>query len=104
MQVNFILIKWIQWIGSYTRDREQFAIAGGERAVRAHCAFGVPQGSMLGPFRFSVYVSSIADHITWRTVPTIRPRHSVIYCGDVRVGCYKTLRMLNSCKGLVRTK
>lgn len=54
----------LQWIGSYIRDREQFVVAGGESSARTHCEYGVPQGSVLGPFLFSVYVSPIADVIT----------------------------------------
>ena len=54
----------LQWIGSYLRDREQFVVAGGESSTRARCIFGVPQGSVLGPFLFSVYVSPIADVIS----------------------------------------
>ena len=54
----------LQWIESYIRNREQFVVAGGESSTRSRCAFGVPQGSVLGPFLLSVYVSPIADVIT----------------------------------------
>ena len=54
----------LKWIESYVKDREQFVVAGDESSARTPCTFGVPQGSVLGPFLFSVYVSPIADVIT----------------------------------------
>lgn len=54
----------LRWIESYIRGRKQFVVAGGESSAQAYCAFGVPQGSVLGPFLFSVYISPIANLIT----------------------------------------
>jgi hypothetical protein len=54
----------LRWIGTYLGEREQYVVAGGERSTRTRCIFGVPQGSVLGPFLFSVYVSPIAEVIT----------------------------------------
>ena len=53
----------LRWIETYLRGREQFVVAGGEQSIRTPCMFGVPQGSVLGPFLFSVYVSPIAEVI-----------------------------------------
>lgn len=53
----------LDWIASYLHERSQYVMAGGERSQTTHCTFGVPQGSCLGPFLFSLYVSPIADVI-----------------------------------------
>jgi hypothetical protein len=54
----------LMWVETYLRDREQYVMAGGQRSAVSQCEHGVPQGSVLGPFLFSVYVSPIADVIT----------------------------------------
>jgi len=50
-----------EWFGTYLREREQYVVTGGERSMKTRCMFGVPQGSVLGPFLFSVYVSPIDE-------------------------------------------
>ena len=54
----------LRWVETYLREREQYVMTGGERSTSTRCEYGVPQGSVLGPFLFSVYVSPIADVIT----------------------------------------
>ena len=54
----------LTWVETYLRDREQYVMAGGDRSASTRCEYGVPQGSVLGPFLFSVYVSPIANVIT----------------------------------------
>ena len=52
------------WIETYLHGREQYVVARGERSTPSTLSFGVPQGSVLGPFLFSVYISPISDIIT----------------------------------------
>jgi hypothetical protein len=54
----------LMWVETYLRDREQYVMTGGQRSAASQFEHGVPQGSVLGPFLFSVYVSPIADVIT----------------------------------------
>ena len=53
----------IQWLDSYLTDQSQFIRVGSERSSTAACAFGFPQGSILGPLLFSLYVAQIATVI-----------------------------------------
>ena len=53
----------LRWIETYLRGRKQYVMVGGERSTHSECDFGVPQGSVLGPFLFSIYVSPITDII-----------------------------------------
>jgi fibrillarin-like rRNA methylase len=52
------------WIQSYLSFRTQYVKIGSERSNISPLTVGVPQGSVLGPFLFSVYVSPIAELIS----------------------------------------
>lgn len=54
----------LQWITTYLEGRSQFVKIQSEKSSSTRCDLGVPQGSVLGPFLFSVYVSPISDVIT----------------------------------------
>jgi hypothetical protein len=53
----------LQWVESYLRERSQYVSIGGEQSATSRSNVGVPQGSVLGPFLFSVYVSPISSVI-----------------------------------------
>ena len=54
----------LKWIQSYLSLRTQYVKTRTEQSAVAPVTIGVPQGSVLGPFLFSIYVSPIADVIS----------------------------------------
>ena len=51
----------LRWMCSYLARRSQYVKLGNHSSRTVGCDSGVPQGSVLGPILFSVYVSPIAD-------------------------------------------
>lgn len=54
----------LEWMRTYVTGRSQYVKVGDERSLESGYDVGVPQGSVLGPFLFSVYVSPISDIIS----------------------------------------
>ena len=46
-------------LASYLRDREQYVVYGGVESERSRVQCGVPQGSVLGPLFFLLYVNDM---------------------------------------------
>ena len=63
MHVTGFSKSFLKWMLNYLPERRQFVQIDARRSDLEVVAFGVPQGSILGPFIFYLYVASHHEHI-----------------------------------------
>ena len=58
----------LRWVASYLLDRKERVVIGQATTENHTCNTGVPQGSVLGPALFSLYVQPVGDVIRRHSV------------------------------------
>ena len=51
----------LRWFASYLSERRQRVVVGDSRSSYSPCTQGVPQGSVLGPLLFTIYVRNVGE-------------------------------------------
>jgi hypothetical protein len=68
----------LAWISDFLADRYQFVTVLGFRSSTVPVISGVPQGSVLGPVLFIMYINDVCDIITGST-------HCKLYADDIKL-------------------
>ena len=78
-----------KWIESFLKGQTQRVVVEGESSAEARVKSGVPQGSVLGPLLFLIFINDLAEN----TTSTVR-----LFANDCVM--YRPIRHANDCEAL----
>ena len=81
--------KLLLFFKSYLHNRKQFVECCGQSSVEIEASSGVPQGSILGPLLFNLFINNILDGVGAR---------GLLYADDMKV--FSRIRTIGDCQAL----
>ena len=58
----------LEWIGDFLQDRTQTVTLDGEQSDKIDATSGIPQGTVLGPILFLIYINDFPDYLKHSTL------------------------------------
>ena len=89
-----------KWIASYLDNRQQYVSIDGTNSTTKHIKYGVPQGSILGPLLFIIYINDIPNISTLAKFILYADDANIIITGDSIEEIHSQLDQL--IKGLIK--
>ena len=73
--------KYINWIAAFLKDRKQRVLVNGESSDWKDVSSGIPQGSVLGPTFFVLYINDLPSAISSESEMFLFADNTKIYRG-----------------------
>jgi hypothetical protein len=84
----------LKWFSSYLSDRQQYVLFNGVQSSKKIITHGVPQGSVLGPLLFLLYINDITC--------CSKLLHFILFADDTNILCYN--QCLSTLLNIVNTE
>lgn len=81
--------KFLSWIGAFLRDRTQRVKTGEQYSEYSRVSSGVPQGSVLGPILFLVYINDLTDVLRSCSVSIFADDSKIYFKADNEEDVYR---------------